>query len=212
MERRTFSWASWRAASCSRSRAPRRADPVSDLARRDRQGPRVDQDARPRTSSQERTIGLLATAVKSDGEMTLVRPDRLRWELKPPDAVTYWIGPEGFAYATPSGGASVGKQAAGRFAPVLGDMLILLGGDLEKLRARYDITIASRSPDTVLHLVPKTDEVKRAVSSIDLTLGSELWTMKKVVMAEANGDKSVITFSNQKRDVPVDPAKMRPPK
>jgi outer membrane lipoprotein-sorting protein len=161
---------------------------------------------------QERTIGLLATAVKSDGEMALVRPDRLRWELKPPDAVTYWIGPEGFAYATPSGGASVGKQAAGRFAPVLGDMLVLFGGDLEKLRARYDITIASRSPDTVLHLVPRTDEVRRAVSSIDLTLGPELWTMKKVVMAEANGDKSVITFSNLKRDVPVDPTKMRPPK
>jgi outer membrane lipoprotein-sorting protein len=164
------------------------------------------------TFVQERTIGLLATVVKSDGEMTLVRPDRLRWELKPPDAVTYWIGPEGFAYATPSGGASVGKQAAGRFAPVLGDMLILFGGDLEKLRSRYDITIASRSPDVVLHLVPKTDEVKRAVSSIDLTLGSELWTMKKVVMAEANGDKSVITFSNLKRDVPVDPARMRPSK
>ena len=48
--------------------------------------------------TQERTIGLLATAVKSDGEMSLVRPDRLRWELKPPDAVTYWITPEGFAY------------------------------------------------------------------------------------------------------------------
>jgi outer membrane lipoprotein-sorting protein len=42
---------------------------------------------------QERTIGLLATAVKSAGEMTLVRPDRLRWELLPPDAVTYWVGP-----------------------------------------------------------------------------------------------------------------------
>ncbi len=47
--------------------------------------------------TQERTIGLLATAVKSEGEMTMVRPDRLRWELKPPDAITYWIGPEGLA-------------------------------------------------------------------------------------------------------------------
>jgi outer membrane lipoprotein-sorting protein len=187
------------------------ADPVADLFA-DIAKVRASIKTATANFVQERTIGLLATTVKSDGEMTLVRPDRLRWELKPPDAVTYWIGPEGFAYATPSGTASVGKQAAGRFAPVLGDMLILFGGDLEKLRARYDITIASRSPDTVLHLVPKTDEVKRAVSSIDLTLGSELWTMKKVVMAEANGDKSVITFSNLKRDVPVDPARMRPSK
>src|SRR5262245_60475948 len=50
--------------------------------------------------TQERTIGLLATAVKSEGEMTVVRPDRLRWELRPPDAIVYWIGPEGLAYAT----------------------------------------------------------------------------------------------------------------
>ena len=55
---------------------------------------------------QERTIGLLATSVKSEGEMTLVRPDRLRWELKPPDAITYWITPEGFAFATASGSAA----------------------------------------------------------------------------------------------------------
>ena len=30
--------------------------------------------------TQERTIGLLATAVKSEGELSLVRTDRLRWE------------------------------------------------------------------------------------------------------------------------------------
>ena len=187
------------------------ADPVSDaLADITKARASIKTVVAPFT--QERTIGLLATAVKSDGEMTLVRPDRLRWELKPPDAVTYWIGPEGFAYATPSGGASIGKTAAGRFAPVLGDMLVLLGGDLEKLRARYDISVVSRSPETVLLLKPKAEVVKRAVSTIELVLGPELWTMKKVTLEEANVDKSVITFGAVKRDVPVDPAKMRPPK
>src|SRR5262249_45438483 len=87
---------------------------------------------------QERTIGLLATTVKSEGEMTLVRPDRLRWELRPPDAITYWIGPEGLAYATPTGGGSVGKSAAGRFRAVLGDLRTLLGGAIATLRPPYD--------------------------------------------------------------------------
>src|ERR1019366_2873660 len=45
--------------------------------------------------TQTRTIGLLSTDVRSVGSLTLVRPDRLRWELAPPDAVTFWIGPEG---------------------------------------------------------------------------------------------------------------------
>src|SRR5688500_17131498 len=48
--------------------------------------------------AQTRTVGLLAADVNSKGAMTIVRPDRLRWDLEPPDAVTYWIGPEGIAY------------------------------------------------------------------------------------------------------------------
>ena len=108
--------------------------------------------------TQERTIGLLATVVKSEGEMTLVRPDRLRWELRPPDAITYWIGPEGLAYATPTGGASVGKSAAGRFGAVLGDLLTLVGGDLEKLRARYDLTVQKPADATlILGATPRAD-------------------------------------------------------
>src|SRR4051812_22833298 len=138
--------------------------------------------------TQERTIGLLATTVKSEGEMTLVRPDRLRWELKPPDAVTYWITPEGLAYATPSGKASMGKAAAGRFGAVLGDLMILLGGDLEKLRARYDLTVPSRTDGVVLIARPKADDVKKHVKSLELSIGADLWSPRRVVIEESSGD------------------------
>jgi outer membrane lipoprotein-sorting protein len=163
--------------------------------------------------TQERTIGLLATSVKSEGEMTLVRPDRLRWELKPPDAVVYWIGPEGLAYATPGGGGgSVGKGAAGRFAGVLGDLMTLLGGDLAKLRARYDLAVPSKVDGLVLVLRPTADEVKKSVKSLTLSIAADLWTVKRVEIEEAAGDRSVISFGKPQRDVKVDPAKMAPPK
>jgi outer membrane lipoprotein-sorting protein len=161
--------------------------------------------------TQERTIGLLATAVKSEGEMTLVRPDRLRWELKPPDAITYWIAPEGFAFATPSGGGGVGKGAAGRFGAVLADLMILLGGDLEQLRARYDLSIPSRKDGVVLLARPKAEDVKKHVTSLEMSAGPELWSVKRIVIEEKNGDRSVITFGKLERDVKVDPARVRPP-
>ena len=163
--------------------------------------------------TQERIIGLLATAVKSEGEMTLVRPDRLRWELRPPDAITYWIGPEGLAYATPSGGASVGKSAAGRFGAVLGDLLTLIGGDLEKLRARYDLT--TQKPDgggLLLGARPRAEEVKKHVKSLSLRLAPNLWAVQRIEIEEAGGDRSVITFPGMTRDVKVDPARMTPPR
>jgi outer membrane lipoprotein-sorting protein len=162
---------------------------------------------------QERTIGLLATVVKSEGEMTLVRPDRLRWELRPPDAIVYWIGPEGLAYATPGGGGgSVGKGAAGRFAGVLTDLMTLLGGDLSKLRARYDLSVPSKADGLVLVLRPTAEEVKKSVKSLTLSIAADLWTVKRVEIEEAAGDRSVISFGKPQRDVKVDPAKMTPPK
>jgi outer membrane lipoprotein-sorting protein len=161
---------------------------------------------------QERTIGLLATTVKSDGELTMVLPDRLRWELKPPDAVTYWIGPEGFAFATPRGSTNVGKAAAGRFGAVLGDLMNLLGGDLEKLRARYELTVPSRKDGVTLRAVPKAEDVKKHVRRIEMRSGPELWTIREVTIEEQGGDLSVIRFGKMERDVRVDPAKMVPPK
>jgi len=161
---------------------------------------------------QERTIGLLATAVKSDGQMMMVRPDRLRWELSPPDAITYWVGPDGFAFATPRGGANVGKGAAGRFGAVLADLMILLGGDLEKLRARYELSVPSKKDGITLRAVPKAEDIKKHIKRLEMRSGPELWTIQEVTIEEQSGDSSVICFGKLVRDVAVDPAKMAPPK
>jgi outer membrane lipoprotein-sorting protein len=162
--------------------------------------------------TQERTIGLLATVVKSEGEMTLVRPDKLRWELKPPDAIIYWITPEGLAYATPGGGGSVGKGAAGRFGAVLGDLMTLLGGDLRSLRARYDMGAEKKASGIVITARPTADDVKKHVKSLTLAIAADLWTVQRIEIEESGGDRSVITFGKVARDGKVDPAKMVPPK
>src|SRR5687768_14437013 len=36
---------------------------------------------------QKRVVGLLAEEVKSKGELAVVTPDKLRWELLPPDGI-----------------------------------------------------------------------------------------------------------------------------
>jgi outer membrane lipoprotein-sorting protein len=162
--------------------------------------------------TQERTIGLLSSTVKSEGEMTLVRPDKLRWELKSPDAVVYWITPEGFAFSTASGGANVSKSAAKKFGDVLNDLLVFMGGDLDKLKERYDFTVPSKKDGVVLKAVPKSEEVKKIVKSLELTVAADLWTVKKIVIEEKGGDRSVITFTKVTKDAKVDDAKMKPPK
>ena len=86
------------------------------------------------TASRSASIKLLtlsgrSPAARSTGFFTLVRPDRLRWELAPPDDVVYWVTPEGLAYKSAAGQGKV-PAASQKIAAALGDLRILLGGDL----------------------------------------------------------------------------------
>ena len=191
--------------------APARADDVTDTFAEIKKA-REKVKTLVATFTQERTIGLLSSTVKSEGEMTLVRPDKLRWELKSPDAVTYWITPEGFAFSTANGSANVSKTAAKKFGDVLNDLLVFMGGDLDSLKTRYDFTVPSKKDGVTLRAIPKTEEVKKVVKSLEISVGADLWTVKKITIEEKSGDKSVITFTKVTKDAKVDDAKMKPPK
>jgi hypothetical protein len=155
---------------------------------------------------QERTIALLASKVKSTGRMWLVRPDRLRWELDPPDAATYWVLPDSLAYKTKSGTGKIAKGAQGPLGGVLGDLLVLLGGDLAALKGRYTLTLVKRDPTSlVLAAEPKDKALQKTTKKVELELGPDLVALKKVVIVEAGNDRSEIVFGALVRDQPIDP-------
>jgi chaperone LolA len=210
-QRRTFLIATLAAAALTAIPLDSRADDVSDTFAEIKKA-REKIKTLVATFTQERTIGLLSSTVKSQGEMTLVRPDKLRWELKSPDAVVYWITPDGFAFSTANGGANVSKTAAKKFGDVLSDLLVFMGGDLDKLKERYDFSVPSKKDGTTLRAVPKTEEVKKIVKSLEISVGADNWTVKKITIEEKGGDKSVITFTKVTKDEKVDDAKMKPPK
>jgi hypothetical protein len=156
--------------------------------------------------TQERSISLLASKVKSTGTMLLVRPDRLRWELDPPDAATYWVLPDGLAYKTKSGTGKVAKGAQGPLGGVLNDLLVMLGGDLATLKERYEFTLVKRDASgLVLYAVPKDKTLAKTTKKVELELGADLVTLKRVVIVETGSDRSDITFGALVRDKPIDP-------
>lgn len=162
--------------------------------------------------TQTRTLGLLASEVVSKGDLALVRPDRLRYSLAAPDAITYWVGPEGVAYKSATA-KKAGKAPpnAGPFAAVLGDLLTFMGGDMARLAERYELSVPSESDGVTLVATPKVAEVKKLLSRLELRTTKELWGIRKITMAETNGDESVIVFGENQRDKPIDPASMKPP-
>ncbi len=208
MDRRYFLQLSV-AAACATLSPVALADEVSEALKRITKA-RASIKTLQGTFKQKRIIGLLATAVDSKGVLTMVSPDRLRWELKPPDSVTYFVSPKGLAIATSDGVTKVGKAADGRFASVLADLMIMLGGDLSKLRSRYHLTVAKKGKNLVLKAKPKRKDVAKHVALLTMEAGPELWQIQRVEIEERNGDRSIIRFDRFKRNKPVKASYMKP--
>jgi outer membrane lipoprotein-sorting protein len=166
--------------------------------------------------TQERTIGLLASKIRSTGTLTLVRPDRLRWELAPPDDVVYWVGPEGLAFKS---ARSRGRVALGgpngttgaKLAAALDDIRILLGGDLSKLRERYDLHLVSRTPEGIAFEGTPRPGTGTKLDKLAFALDKDRVRPTRATLVEGPRDKTEIVFGTLERDVAIDPAKMRAP-
>jgi hypothetical protein len=189
--------------------SPARSDALGDLlARITRARASVRTLQGPFT--QTRTIGLLATAVRSTGTMTLVRPDRLRWELAPPDGITFFVGPEGLAYRSAEGGGRVPAVSA-RLGGALGDMRAVIGGDLVKLRERWDLVVLRDDPaGAELEATPRARDAT-SLRSIRFALGPGLAAPTRTLLVEGPRDQTLIEFGTLTTNITVDESRMRPP-
>ncbi len=165
--------------------------------------------------TQTRTIGLLATDVKSQGRMALVRPDRLRWDLEPPDAVTFWIGPEGVAYRSAHGQGTMdpGKLEGGggrRLAGALDDMRILLGGDIHRLAERWSLRVLRDDATGAELEATARAGVTAGIRTMRFALAPDLVRPTRTVLIEGPKDHTTIEFGTLAINDAIAEADMRP--
>jgi hypothetical protein len=157
---------------------------------------------------QTRKIGLLSSSVRSTGSILFAAPDRLRWDLDPPDDVTYWVSKRGLAYRTKEGGGSL-SGAPKKLADALDDLRVVLGGDLSKLKARYTLEVVAPEPDVVLAATPKV--VGKGLIRIELALAPDLVRPIRVTLSESLKDKTDVVFGALVVNGPFDQARLHPP-
>lgn len=157
--------------------------------------------------TQERRITLLATTVKSRGDVMFDQTQRLRWDLAPPDDVVYFVGPEGIAYRTKRSSATLPATGT-NIARALGDLRALLGGDLGALRARYDLG-ATRSARDV-EIVGTAKDKNATVRGFTLLIDKGLVVPIRSRLLEGKADSVDLAFSNVVVNEPIDPARLRP--
>jgi outer membrane lipoprotein-sorting protein len=158
--------------------------------------------------TQERKMTLLATTIKSTGQLAFVAPDRLRWELEPPDDVVYFVGPEGLAYRTKTQTTSVPAQGA-NVGRALSDLRALVGGDLGSLRDRYVLSATRTASEVEISGAakdPKTASVRAWVLTLDKTLTLPV----RARLVEGKSDTIDVVFSGATLNPEIDPKTMRP--
>jgi hypothetical protein len=159
---------------------------------------------------QTRTIGLLATDVRSRGTLLLVRPERMRWELAPPDAVTFWVGPEGLAYKSAHGQGRLPPSSA-PVGGALDDLRTMMGGDLGRLRERWDLRVVRNdATGAEIEATPRAGVVAR-LERLQFSLTPDLVRPARVLLVEGARDHTQIDFGTLVVNGPVDDALMRPP-
>lgn len=155
--------------------------------------------------SQTAMVGLLRTRVQSTGTLYIQYPSRIRWELGPPDSVTYWVAPEGVAYRGLHGSGRV--PASTRQQADFDALRAVLGGDPSALRARFDVReVPSTTGGPAFECTPKAGDTSIRLRKVTFALDADLVRPRTTAIIYDEHNQTEITFGELRRDIPIDPA------
>jgi outer membrane lipoprotein-sorting protein len=142
---------------------------------------------------QERQMGLFAQTLHAQGRLVVQRPDRVRWEVTTPTPGVFVVNGSRVAYRAGGSSASANQNQVGPLGAVLGDLASFLGGPLQPLERRYQLSVSSGANGaTVLEAHPLTPELRNVVSTVRLQFASDLRVIQSIVMEEPGGDRTRI--------------------
>ncbi len=127
---------------------------------------------------QQRTSSYLATAEVSKGHFEYKAPNYLRWEYKMPKALVWEVGGE-----TEDKNRNVTR--------LMNVILQTIDGKNLRSNDMFDV----QQNDNVYILRPKRRDMQRFFTSITVTLNGKTRVADMVVITEANGDVTSLTFS-----------------
>ena len=152
--------------------------------------------------TQERVLKLFSDPLKSEGVMLVERPDKIRWETTAPYQ-TILLGDRNSVAQFEFNDGQWEKLKLGfpqLLQRVMQQMSAMNQGNIGAMLNDYTASVATNA-DVVLTFVPKDENVRGMLSSLEVHLPPDLSTTREVVMNEPGGDLTRITFQNEKRDV-----------
>jgi outer membrane lipoprotein-sorting protein len=157
--------------------------------------------------TQERHLKLFTEPLKSEGFMLIERPDQIRWETTAPYQ-SILLGDKKSVAQFEFTGGKWEKLKLGfpqMLQRVMQQMSLMNQGKLDALTGDYTISVATNSSELVLTLVPKDENARSVLSSLEVKMVPDFSATREVIMREPNGDFTRIVFHREKRNVKFPP-------
>jgi len=143
---------------------------------------------------QERRLALFTEPVIFHGSLTVVRPDRLRWEFTSPvPSVLIFRGEQGIRCNDKAPPAHFDLGTDPIMRTVAEQLWLWLGGDYSRLNALY---LMEKSGPTSLRIIPKNQAMLDYISSVTITFNKTSRQPEKVEIADPGGDSTIISFNS----------------
>jgi outer membrane lipoprotein-sorting protein len=153
--------------------------------------------------TQERQLKLFAEPLKSEGVMLIGEPDQIRWETIAPFQSILLANHKSVAQFEQNDGRWE-KLKLGfpqMLKRVMDQMVLMNQGKLDALTADFTITVATNRSMAVLTLVPKDENVRAMLASLEVKMPPDFSATREVVMHEPGGDFTRIIFTRELRNV-----------
>ena len=152
--------------------------------------------------TQERQLQLFAEPLKSEGVMMIDRPGQIRWETTSPYQSILLGNQKSVAQFEKTDGAWK-KLKLGfpqMLKRVMDQMTLMHQGKLDALTSDFTISVSTGSV-AVVTMVPKDENVRSMLASLEIVFQPDFSASREVVMREPGGDFTRIIFRREKRNV-----------
>lgn len=153
------------------------------------------------TFVQQRYLKTLSKPITTRGRFVLQPQKGLLWQMQKPFAVTLRVTSGGITqwngknWVAASGGNAAAQAKQVRL------FLDLLGGNTDGLKKQFDLQLNGAPSQWTLQLNPKTALMKQVFNGITIRGGN---VVRQVELSEKQGDRTVMTFSAQQLNRPLD--------
>lgn len=156
--------------------------------------------------TQENHLKLFDQPQQSEGIMLIERPDQIRWETTAPFQSILLGNHKSVAQFEFADGQwkKLDLGFPQMLRRVMDQMSLMNQGKLDALTSDYTISAATNSL-TILTLVPKDENVRSMLPSLEVRLLPDLSATREVVMHQSGGDYTRIVFNREQREVKFPP-------